>query len=92
MEGLRRSVLPPAQPLPALVTSSPCCWHHSVPELLAEAPCVGLDSGHLLAREGGVGDCHVCELTHSENPGRMNYVPSMDCLFLLVLKTDDFMK
>lgn len=51
---------------------------------------MGLDS--VLAGKGRAGDCHFCELTHSENPGRMNYLPFMGCLFLLVLKTDDFMK
>lgn len=41
----------------------------------------------------GAEDCCFCELiTHNENPGRVNYVPSMDCLFLLVLKIDDFVK
>lgn len=44
-------------------------------------------------RQWGVGDRHFCDLiTGSKNPGRMNYVPFMGCLFLLVLKMDGFMK
>jgi len=37
-------------------------------------------------------DCRFCDVTTHENPVGMNSVPSVDCLFLLMLRIDDFMK
>lgn len=55
--------------------------------------CLELDSRAQQEKAVGVEDRHFCDLiTGSKNPGRMNYVPFMGCLFLLVLKMDGFMK
>lgn len=64
-----------------------------MPGSFAQVLCLELDSRAQQEKAVGVEDRHFCDLiTGSKNPGRMNYVPFMGCLFLLVLKMDGFMK